>query len=126
MHDSCIGSLPADHNRRTKDFLHQTNREHASLLVRKGTDLEQKMSNNAEILVKTILDLKAILDNERVLSEIESALADELPGIAKNRNQELIQDLLLTIDNADAVSTAERVLARSYRPRLVIWENHCA
>ncbi len=126
MHDSCIGSLPADHNRRTKDFLHQTNREHASLLVRKGTDLEQKMSNNAEILAKTILDLKAILDNERVLSEIESALADELPGIAKNRNQELIQDLLLTIDNADAVSTAERVLARSYRPRLVIWENHCA
>lgn len=84
------------------------------------------MSNNAEILAKTILDLKAILDNERVLSEIESALADELPGIAKNRNQELIQDLLLTIDNADAVSTAERVLARSYRPRLVIWENHCA
>lgn len=84
------------------------------------------MSNNAEILAKTILDLKAILDNERVLSEIENALADELPGIAKSRNQELIQDLLLTIENADAVNVAQRVQAQSYRPRLVIWENHCA
>jgi hypothetical protein len=54
-----------------------------------------------------------------VLSEIEIALADELPGIAKNRIQELIQDLLLTLDNADAVSAAQRVQAQCYRPRLV-------
>ena len=83
------------------------------------------MSSDTETLAKTILGIKAILDNERVLSEIENALADELPGIAKSRNQELIQDLLLTIDNADAVSAAQRVQARCYRPRLVTWENQC-
>jgi hypothetical protein len=67
------------------------------------------MSSNAETLAKTILDIKAILDNERVLFEIENVLADELPGVAKSGNQELIEDLLLTIDNADAVRIAQRI-----------------
>ena len=42
------------------------------------------MSSNAETLAKTILEIKAILDNERVLVEIENVLADELDGVAKS------------------------------------------
>ena len=84
------------------------------------------MSSNAETLAKTILEIKAILDNERVLVEIENVLADELDGVAKSRNQEVIQDLLMTIENADAVRTAQRIQAGFSRPRLVTCENQFA
>ena len=48
------------------------------------------MSINAEILAKVVLDIKAILDNEKMLLDIEKALADELDCVPKSRTRELI------------------------------------
>ncbi len=61
-------------------------------------------SSNAEILAKVILDIKAILD-------IEKALGDDL-DFGGPRNQRSVQDqILLIMDQADAVGTAERIQA---------------
>jgi hypothetical protein len=70
------------------------------------------VSSNAEILAEVILDIKAILD-------IEKVLADELAYLGKPRNLRLAQDLLLIMDNADAVRTAERIRAGFSGLRLV-------
>lgn len=84
------------------------------------------MSNNTEILAKVILDIKAILERERVLLDIETALSDELNCVAKSRTRELIQNLTLAMDNDDAIGIAQRILARSSRLRLVTRENDIA
>jgi hypothetical protein len=84
------------------------------------------MSSNAEMLAKVILDIKAILDNERMLLDIEKVLADELDCVVKSRTRELIQDLKLVLENADAVHTAQQIRARSSRLRLVARENEIA
>ena len=62
------------------------------------------MSNNAEILAKVIMDIKAILDIEKVLT-------DELNCVGKSRNPGLVEDLLLVMDKTDAVRAAERIQA---------------
>ena len=84
------------------------------------------MSSNAENLAKVILEIRAILDHEGMLLEIEKVLADELDCVVKSGTRELIQDLKLVLDNADAVHTAQQIRARSSRLRLVAPENEIA
>ena len=84
------------------------------------------MSSNAEILAKVVLDIKAILDNEKMLLDIEKTLADELDCDPKSRTRELIKDLMLALDNGDAISIAQRLQSRSHRLRLVTAENKIA
>jgi hypothetical protein len=84
------------------------------------------MSSNAEILAKVVLDIKAILDNENMLLEIEKALADESDCAPKSRTRELIHDLMLALDKTDAVRIAQRLQARSHRLSLVTPENQTA
>jgi hypothetical protein len=84
------------------------------------------MSSNAEILAKVILDIKLILDHERMLLDIEKVLADELDCVPKSRTRELIQDLMLALDKTDAVRIAQRLQARSHRLSLVTPENKIA
>lgn len=63
-----------------------------------GVAAEGSTSSNAEILAKVILD-------------IEKALADDL-DFGGPRNQRSVQDqILLIMDEADAVGTAERIQA---------------
>lgn len=60
------------------------------------------MNSNADILAKVILDIRTILDIEKALE------AD----MGQPRDPRLVQDqILLVMDNADAVRTAERVRA---------------
>lgn len=61
--------------------------------------------NNAEILAKVILDIKSILD-------IEKILADDMANFGMARDSRPVQDQILRVmDNAGAVDAAERVQA---------------
>ncbi|ABE64046.1 hypothetical protein Nham_3314 [Nitrobacter hamburgensis X14] len=77
------------------------------------------MSNNAEILAKVIMDIKAILDIEKVLT-------DELNCVGKSRNPGLVEDLLLVMDKADAVRAAQRIQAGYSGLKVVKQENEVA